>query len=91
MKTFVTTRIENTNDKSKELFKNTSEKYHNLLILRHLKSDKIAVVEEVLEFTVESLISDIGGLTGIFLGISFWSLFDSVFDVLISKIVFWKV
>ncbi len=65
---------------------NSSEKYHNVLYLRHVRSDTVMVDEEFPEFTVESLISDIGGLTGIFLGMSFWSMFDACFNILISRL-----
>ncbi len=82
----MTGRTERIADKSINGFENSSEKYTSFFVMRHTNADTVSVDEEVLQFTAESLISDIGGLTGIFLGISFWSLFNDLFDVLLSKI-----
>ncbi len=77
---------ENLVDGSNDVFANSSDKYHSVLYLRHVRSDTLLVHEEVPEFTVESLISDIGGLTGIFLGLSFWSLFEAFYNFIFARL-----
>ncbi len=49
-----------------------------LLTLKHDKMTKINVNEEVIRYTGNSFIAEVGGVIGIFLGLSFWSLYDVI-------------
>ncbi len=54
----------------------------SILVIKHSKFMKITIEEEIMEYTLQTMISDIGGLVGIFLGISFWSIFDDLIKVI---------
>ena len=47
------------------------------IIINHQKPEKVVQYEEVLEYDGNKFISDSGGIIGIFVGLSFWSLFDT--------------
>ncbi len=46
---------------------------------------EIKVTEEVIKYTTEAFIAEVGGVVGIFLGLSFWSLFDIGAGLILRK------
>ena len=46
-----------------------------LILISHRKSDYIIQYKEVLEYDLSRIISEVGGIVGIFLGVSFWSIY----------------
>ena len=46
-----------------------------VILISHRKSDYILQYEEVLEYDLSRIISEVGGIVGIFLGLSFWSIY----------------
>ena len=46
-----------------------------IILISHRKSDYIIQHKEVLEYDLSRIISEVGGIVGIFLGLSFWSIY----------------
>jgi hypothetical protein len=57
-----------------------------LLIVNHVLPVKILLVEEVPQYTVMTYIGDVGGIVGIFLGMSFWSIYEGLIGPLLDRI-----
>ena len=57
----------------------------SLVVINHQKSKLITQNEEVVEYDAQRLISEVGGIVGIFVGLSFWSLY---LDLLIPILSF---
>ena len=58
----------------------------SFVILSHMASKQIRFSMEVPKYTAISFISDVGGIAGIFLGISFISIFDGLFYPILLKL-----
>ncbi len=86
MQEFALSLTENMNDGSEIVFEDSADNLNGMAIFKHSRSESILEDEELPEYTTESLISDIGGLTGIFLGISFWSVFADLSDLVIKRL-----
>ena len=65
-----------------EIGQNTSS---SVLIVSHLQRRAVKKVEESLKYTVITFISDVGGILGIFLGFSFWSIHSTVIVPIFKK------
>ena len=58
----------------------------SVLLLSHVHKKQITKVEEMTRYTIVSCISDIGGILGIFLGISFWSIYSDFIAPFLDRI-----
>jgi hypothetical protein len=47
-----------------------------MLFVNHVTPVKIPLVEEVPQYTAMTYIGDVGGIVGIFIGMSFWSIYE---------------
>ena len=56
-----------------------------LLIINHVRQSSYSKYQEQYNYDVQSWISDTGGITGIFLGISFWSFYEMLLQPFIKK------
>ena len=50
----------------------------SIVVIDYIHKDTIIKKEELPIYTAISFISDVGGILGIFLGLSFWSAYDFV-------------
>ena len=57
-----------------------------LLMINHVKQSSFSKYQEQYIYDVQSWISDTGGITGIFLGVSFWSFYEMLLQPFIKKI-----
>ena len=57
------------------LRKNGNDSNVSIVVFSHHKSQIIIQNEEVLEYDTSRIISEIGGIVGIFIGLSFWSFY----------------
>ena len=57
------------------------------LIIMHSKNNVTVEHEEVYEYNFLQFIGDAGGTIGVFLGLSFWSLYLDIFDPLLNKLM----
>ena len=69
----------------KGFLKQSNDTVSPTVIINHLKSEKIIQHEEVLEYDLSKFVSDSGGTIGIFVGLSFWSIFVDF----ISPVIKW--
>ena len=47
----------------------------SMIVISHHKSNTIIQNEEILEYDASRIISEVGGIVGIFIGLSFWSIY----------------
>ena len=71
--------------KVKSFLKNSNDTVSPTIMINHQKSNKIIQHEEVLEYDLSNFVSDSGGTVGIFVGLSFWSIFVDF----ISPVIEW--
>ena len=65
-------------DESYQVWKETGFNSSSVLVINHQFKRKMYLVQERLRFTPIQFISDVGGILGIFLGVSFWLLYDLI-------------
>ena len=56
----------------------------SIVVIDYIHKDTIIKKEELPIYTALSFISDVGGILGLFLGLSFWSAYDFV-EMLMEK------
>ena len=71
-------------DQSKEILNESGSKFSSLFILAHSPQMTILQYEEINSYTFITFLSDVGGIMGVFLGISIWSLY-SIFVAPVTK------
>ena len=64
----------------------TQSKEGTLLIINHVKQSTYSKHQEKYYYDGQSYISDVGGISGIFLGFSFWSFYELLIQPFIRKI-----
>ena len=64
----------------------TQSKEGTLLIINHVKQSTYSNHQEKYYYDGQSYISDVGGISGIFLGISFWSFYETLIQPFINKV-----
>ena len=57
-----------------------------VLMFKHSKMTKIIQHEEIMEYDGTHLISDVGGIVGVFVGISFWNIYLNFLGPLLQKL-----
>jgi hypothetical protein len=57
-----------------------------ILILDHVKSKKLLKMNEVYQYSALQFIGDAGGTIGIFVGMSFYSIYLDVMEFIMTKI-----
>ena len=77
-----TTARDDTTKILSEIGQNTS----SVIIISHLQKRAVQKVEEFLKYTLITFISDVGGILGIFLGFSFWSIHSTIVVPLMKKV-----
>ena len=63
-------------DQSKEILNESGSEFSSLFILAHSPQTTILQYEEINSYTFITFLSDVGGIMGVFLGISIWSLYS---------------
>ena len=58
----------------------------SILILSHMPKKQIEIMQELPKYTAITFISDVGGICGIFLGISFISIFDCLIHPILKRL-----
>ena len=72
-------------DDSTKIFNEIGQNTSAALVVIHTQKRTIQKDEESLKYTGITFISDVGGILGIFLGISFWSIHSTVIVPLFTK------
>ena len=68
------------------LHQNNSGRSPSVLMFKHSKMTKIIQHEEIMEYDGTHLISDVGGIVGVFVGISFWNIYLNCLSPLLQKL-----
>ena len=68
------------------LRQNNSGTRPSVLMFKHSKMTKIIQQEEIMEYDGTHLISDVGGIVGVFVGISFWNIYLNFLGPLLQKL-----
>ena len=74
------------NDDTTKIMSEIGQNTSSVIIISHLQKRAVQKVEENLKYTVISFISDAGGILGIFLGFSFWSIHSTMISPLLKKV-----
>ena len=74
------------NDDTTKIMSEIGQNTSSVIIISHLQKRAVQKVEENLKYTVISFISDAGGILGIFLGFSFWSIHSTIISPLLKKV-----
>ena len=73
-------------DKSKEIIQNTGFNTSSMLVINHLVQKTVKTVKEEPKYTTITFISDVGGILGIFLGFSLWSIHSAIIAPFVKKL-----
>ena len=73
-------------DLASEILDETGFDTSSLIIITHVPSLDIEIHEEIPRYTLIQFISDAGGILGIFLGFSFWSLHSIMVAPIVAKV-----
>ena len=66
-----------------ELFENETD---GVIFFNHTPQEEVIKIDEVPRYSIIGFISDVGGIIGVFLGLSFWSLHTLILEPLIKKL-----
>ena len=73
-------------DNAKLVLNETGSHFSSLLVLVHVPQAAVLLNQEIPAYTFITFLSDVGGIMGVFLGISLWSLYDTFIAPLTKKI-----
>ena len=80
----VSFKIENNRDSRAHQFMNSN--YSSFILVTHVPRPTIKILEEKPRYTAITFISDVGGICGVFLGISFWAIYQMIIFPLVDKL-----
>ena len=83
---YVTYSQDANKDASKDIVQKIGFNTSSMLVINHVFEKTIKKIEEMPKHTPISLISDIGGILGIFLGFSFLSIHSALIGPLLEKL-----
>ena len=58
----------------------------SFIMVTHVPKPTIKILEEKPRYTAITFISDVGGILGVFLGISFWSVYQIIIFPIVDKL-----
>ena len=73
-------------DDTTKIMSDIGQNTSSVIIISHLQKKTVQKVEEFMKYTVITFISDVGGILGIFLGFSFWSIHSTIVVPLMKKV-----
>ena len=85
MSPFASQSIEYLNDMSTDYLKTINEPNGSIIVLGHNQAPQIKIFREDFKYTAMSFIGDVGGIVGIFIGLSFWSIYSDLISPFLSK------
>ena len=77
-------RIENGRDPRANSFIDSNSS--SFIAVNHVPKRTIKILEEKPRYTAITFISDVGGICGVFLGISFWAIYQMIIFPLVDKL-----
>ena len=76
--------MKNNRDTRDKYFKDSNSS--SILFVTHVPKPTIMRLEEKPRYTAITFISDVGGILGVFLGISFWSIYQIILFPMVDKL-----
>ena len=77
-------KMENNRDpRANQLLDSNSSSF---IVVTHVPKPTIKILEEKPRYTAITFISDVGGICGVFLGISFWAIYQMIIFPLMDKL-----
>ena len=73
----------NRDDRAKSFMSSNSSSF---IAVTHVPKQTMKVLEEKPRYTAITFISDVGGICGVFLGISFWAIYQMIIFPLVDKL-----
>ena len=77
-------KTENNRDDRAKSFMNSN--FSSFILVTHVPKPTIKILEEKPRYTAITFISDVGGILGVFLGISFWSVYQIIIFPIVDKL-----
>ena len=77
-------KIKNNRDHRADQFIDSN--FSSLIMVTHVPKPTIMTLEEKPRYTAITFISDVGGICGVFLGISFWTIYQMIIFPLVDKL-----
>ena len=77
-------KMENHRDDRANSFMNSNSS--SFIMVTHVPKPTIKILEEKPRYTAITFISDVGGILGVFLGISFWSVYQIIIFPMVDKL-----
>ena len=77
-------KIKNNRDPRANQFMDSNSS--SFIMVTHVPKRTMKVIEEKPRYTAITFISDVGGICGVFLGISFWAIYQMIIFPLIDKL-----
>ena len=77
-------KIENSRDPRVNFFIDGNSS--SFIAVTHVPKQTIKILEEKPRYTAITFISDVGGILGVFLGISFWSVYQIIIFPIVDKL-----
>ena len=77
-------KTENNRDDRAKPFMNSNSS--SFILVTHVPKQTMKVLEEKPRYTAITFISDVGGICGVFLGISFWAIYQMIIFPLVDKL-----
>ena len=72
-------------DESLKVLNENDEPFGSILVVSHVEQDRFPARAEMYAYTFYKFICDIGGISGVFLGISFWTIYEAVIAPLCQR------
>ena len=77
-------KMENNRDPRANQFMDSNSS--SFILVTHVPKPTIKILEEKPRYTAITFISDVGGILGVFLGISFWSVYQIIIFPVVVKL-----
>ena len=87
MSPFVSQHTDYLEDKTTAYLKSKNEPNGSVLIIGHTKNFQIKTFKEAYKYTALTFLGDCGGMIGVFIGLSIWSIYTDLIKPIIVKIV----
>ena len=85
-KPIISYHADHNRDEGSKIYEEIGINTSSVLTFAHTMSKNIRNVGEFPRYTLISFISDVGGILGVFLGISFWSLYLDLVKPILDKV-----
>ena len=83
---FISFHTSQIRDASLKILNDNNEPNGSVLVVSHVEQDRYPIKAEMWSYTFYKFICDIGGISGVFLGISFWTIYEAIIAPICQKV-----